>query len=167
MLPGIPAEYLETKLEKIRQSVEEAVILGYAHLHPSISIGGVMQTITDPIERAVRQADRMMYQAKNRKNTVAVAGPDRENVKNGTQEAPQQARQQILIIDDSEMNRAILAAILRQRRPSMRPGRPAKHGGPRKDAQPRDIVAEQAYEISRLKMENELLRDFMRSMERK
>ena len=114
MLPGIPAEYLETKLEKIRQSVEEAVILGYAHLHPSISIGGVMQTITDPIERAFRQADWMMYQAKNRKNTVAVAGPDRENVKNGTQEAPQQARQQILIIDDSEMNRAILAAILRQ-----------------------------------------------------
>ena len=110
MLPGIPAEYLETELEKIRQSVEEAVILGYAHLRPSISIGGVMQTITDPIERAVRQADRMKYQAKNRKNTVAVAGLDRENVKNGTQEAPQQ----ILIIDDSEMNRAILAAILRQ-----------------------------------------------------
>lgn len=84
MLPGIPAEYLETKLEKIRQSVEEAVIPGYAHLRPSISIGGVMQTITDPIERAVWQADRMMHQAKNRKNTVAVAGPDRENVKNGT-----------------------------------------------------------------------------------
>lgn len=97
-----------------RRSVEEAVIPGYAHLRPSISIGGVMQTITDSIERAVRQADRMMYQAKNRKNTVAVADPDRENVKNGTQEAPQQARQQILIIDDSEMNRAILAAILRQ-----------------------------------------------------
>lgn len=40
-------------------------------------------------------------------------------------------------------------------------------GRPRKDAPPRDIVAEQAYEINRLKMENELLRDFMRSMERK
>lgn len=40
-------------------------------------------------------------------------------------------------------------------------------GRPRKDTQPRDIVAEQAYEINRLKMENELLRDFMRSMERK
>ena len=36
-----------------------------------------------------------------------------------------------------------------------------------KDAQPRDIVAEQAYEINRLKIENELLWDFMRSMERK
>ena len=40
-------------------------------------------------------------------------------------------------------------------------------GRPRKGAQPRDIVAEQAYEINRLKMENELLRDFMRSMERR
>ena len=34
-------------------------------------------------------------------------------------------------------------------------------GRPRKDSAPRDIVAEQAYEIQRLKMENELLRDFL------
>ncbi|MBQ0134273.1 MAG: imidazolonepropionase [Clostridiales bacterium] len=34
-------------------------------------------------------------------------------------------------------------------------------GRPRKDAVPRDVVAEQAYEIRRLKMENELLRDFL------
>lgn len=44
---------------------------------------------------------------------------------------------------------------------------PRLKGRPRKDAQPRDIVAEQAYEIQRLKMENELLRDFMRSVGRK
>ena len=34
-------------------------------------------------------------------------------------------------------------------------------GRPRKDSAPRDIMAEQAYEIQRLKMENELLRDFL------
>ena len=34
-------------------------------------------------------------------------------------------------------------------------------GRPRKDAAPGDIVTEQAYEIRRLKMENELLRDFL------
>ncbi len=34
-------------------------------------------------------------------------------------------------------------------------------GRPRKDSAPRDIIAEQAYEIRRLKMENELLRDFL------
>ncbi len=40
-------------------------------------------------------------------------------------------------------------------------------GRPRKDAVPRDVVAEQRYEIQRLKMENQLLRDFLRFTERK
>lgn len=44
---------------------------------------------------------------------------------------------------------------------------PQPKGRPRKDAAPRDIVAEQAYEIKRLRMENELLRDFLRSTGRK
>ena len=38
---------------------------------------------------------------------------------------------------------------------------PRPKGRPRKDAAPRDIVAEQAYEIQRLRMENKLLRDFL------
>lgn len=38
---------------------------------------------------------------------------------------------------------------------------PRPKGRPRKEAAPRDIVAEQAYEIQRLKMENELMRDFL------
>lgn len=44
---------------------------------------------------------------------------------------------------------------------------PRPKGRPRKDASPRDIVAEQAYEIRRLRMENELLRDFLRFTGRK
>ena len=44
---------------------------------------------------------------------------------------------------------------------------PRPKGRPRKDAQPRDIVEQQAYEIHRLRMENELLRDFLCSIERK
>lgn len=44
---------------------------------------------------------------------------------------------------------------------------PRKKGRPHKDSEPRDIVAEQAYIIQRLKMENELLRDFMRFMGRR
>ena len=38
---------------------------------------------------------------------------------------------------------------------------PRPKGRPRKDAAPRRIVAEQAYEIERLRMENKLLRDFL------
>lgn len=44
---------------------------------------------------------------------------------------------------------------------------PRPKGRPRKDAAARDIVAEQVYEIRRLRMENELLRDFLRSTGRK
>lgn len=44
---------------------------------------------------------------------------------------------------------------------------PRPNGRPRKDAQPRDVAAEQAYEINRLKMENKLLRDFLQLTGRK
>ena len=44
---------------------------------------------------------------------------------------------------------------------------PRPKGRPRKDAAPRNIVAEQAYEIHRLQMENKLLRYFLRSTGRK
>lgn len=44
---------------------------------------------------------------------------------------------------------------------------PQPKGRPGKDAAPRDIVAEPAYEIKRLRMENELSRDFPRSTGRK
>lgn len=44
---------------------------------------------------------------------------------------------------------------------------PRPQGRPRKDAAPRDIVKEQAYEIKRLQMENKLLRDFLQSTGRK
>lgn len=43
---------------------------------------------------------------------------------------------------------------------------PKAQGRPRKDT-PRDVVADQAYEIYRLKMENKLLRDFVQSLGRK
>lgn len=44
---------------------------------------------------------------------------------------------------------------------------PRPKGRPRKDAEPRDIAAEQSYEIKRLQMENKLLRDFLRSAGRR
>lgn len=44
---------------------------------------------------------------------------------------------------------------------------PRPQGRPRKDASPRDVVAEQAYELKRLKMENKLLRDFLQLTGRK
>ena len=44
---------------------------------------------------------------------------------------------------------------------------PRPKGRPRKCAPTRDLVAEQTYEIKRLKMENQLLRDFLQLTGRK
>ena len=44
---------------------------------------------------------------------------------------------------------------------------PRPKGRPRKDAAPRDMATEQAYEIARLQMVNKLLRDFLQFAERK
>ena len=44
---------------------------------------------------------------------------------------------------------------------------PRRKGRPRTDTAPRNIVAEQAYEIQRLQMENKLLRDFLHFTGRK
>ena len=44
---------------------------------------------------------------------------------------------------------------------------PRPKGRPRKDAAPRDVATEQAYEIARLRMENKLLRDFLQFAEKK
>lgn len=44
---------------------------------------------------------------------------------------------------------------------------PRPEGRPGKDAAPKDSVAERAYEMQRLRMENTLPRDFLRLAERK
>ena len=44
---------------------------------------------------------------------------------------------------------------------------PRPKGRPRKDAAPRAIVAEQAYKIQRLRLEDNLLRDFLQFTERR
>ena len=68
-----------------------------------------MQAITDPMENAVRRADRLMYQAKCRKNAVTVEVP---GCSLAAPEKLLQEKSQILLVDDSKMNRMILAEIL-------------------------------------------------------
>ena len=84
---------------------------GYPHIHLSLSIGGVLQTAEDTMETAVHCASRLMYQAKEHKNTVIVASSSAVLSAPATL-LPKQSRQQILIADDSAMNRMLLAEIL-------------------------------------------------------
>ena len=109
VLPGIPGDILQTKLEQIRTAAQMASVPGYSHFRISLSIGGTMQAITDPMENAVRRADRLMYQAKCRKNAVTVEVP---GCSLAAPEKLLQEKSQILLVDDSKLNRMILAEIL-------------------------------------------------------
>ena len=109
VLPGIPSDILQAKLEQIRAAVQQATVPGYSHFRLSLSIGGTMQAITDSMENAVRRADRLMYQAKGRKNAVMVEVPGHSLA---ALEKLLQKKSQILLVDDSAMNRMILKEIL-------------------------------------------------------
>lgn len=109
VLPGIPSDILQAKLEQIRAAVQQATVPGYSHFRLSLSIGGTMQAITDPMENAVRRADWLMYQAKCRKNAVMVEVPGHNLA---ALEKLLQNKSQILLVDDSAMNRMMLTEIL-------------------------------------------------------
>jgi len=86
-----------------------ASVPGYPHFRVSLSIGGTIQSITDPVERIVRRADWLMYQAKGRKNAVMVEVPGHSLA---ALEKLLQNKSQILLVDDSAMSRMILKEIL-------------------------------------------------------
>lgn len=109
VLPGIPGDFLQTKLEQIRTAAQMTSVPGYSHFRISLSIGGTMQTITDPLESIVRRADRLIYQAKCRKNAVMVEVPGQSLA---ALEKLLQNKSQILLVDDSKMNRMMLKEIL-------------------------------------------------------
>ncbi len=111
ILPGIQTEKFKEKLEQFRARIQASSIPGYPHLHLSVSIGGVLQTANDTMETAVHSASRLMYQAKEHKNAVVVASTSAVLSSPSTL-LPKKSRQQILIADDSEMNRMLLAEIL-------------------------------------------------------
>ena len=109
VLPGIPGDFLQTKLEQIRTAAQMTSVPGYSHFRISLSIGGAIQSIADPMENIVRRADWLMYQAKCRKNAVMVEipGHDLETLEKLLQE-----KSKILLVDDSKMNRTMLTEIL-------------------------------------------------------
>ena len=109
VLPGIPGDFLQTKLEQIHTAAQMASVPGYSHFRISLSIGGTIQTITDPMENIVRRADWLMYQAKCRKNAVMVEIPGRSLA---APETLLQEKSRVLLVDDSKMNRMMLADIL-------------------------------------------------------
>lgn len=107
VMPGVkPAEFTNT-LKQICTKVSESVISGYSQLNLTLSIGGVLlhdETVKD----AVARADKFMYQAKTRKNMVIT-----ETTANNNGMINNNERQNVLLVDDSPMNRFFLKEILK------------------------------------------------------
>ena len=109
VLPDISGDDFVRKLRQIDALIHEAVVPGYDKLQLSASIGGVLSA-GRTVDEAFKEADKLMYQAKLQKNTV-VTDHDR-SIQPETAVRIRHSQQQILIVDDSEMNRAILAEML-------------------------------------------------------
>ena len=112
VLQGISETMFREKLKQIRTEIYNANVPTYSRLQLSASIGGVMSA-GRTVEETVIEADKFMYLAKNRKNTV-VTEKDfaNEEGEDGTALEALKVKQQILIVDDSEMNREILTEML-------------------------------------------------------
>ena len=110
VLPDISGDDFVRKLRQIGLLIHEAVVPGYDKLQLSASIGGVLSA-GRTIDEAFKEADKLMYQAKLQKNTVVT---DHDcNVQPESTIHPRRSQQQILIVDDSEMNRMILSEMLK------------------------------------------------------
>lgn len=96
----------------IREKIHDTVVPKYEKMQLSVSIGGAIFREGN-IEDAIASADRQMYIAKNYKNMV-VTEWDENGKKKEENSASEKLKQQILIVDDSEINREILKEILKE-----------------------------------------------------
>ena len=110
VLPGIERAAFLAKLDRIREQLHTASVPGYSRLRLSASIGGVITQPGETVEQAVSRADKLMYQAKNRKNMVVTEDNARTALERCRARKPDPPEH--FNVDDSEMNRAILAEIL-------------------------------------------------------
>lgn len=99
---------LRGKLLQIQEAIENATIPNCSRLKLTASIGGVISE-DGKIDEAIAKADQLMYKAKDHKAQVITECDKTIFKKEKIQNKPR-----ILIVDDSEFNRAILKEILEE-----------------------------------------------------
>ncbi len=99
---------LRGKLLQIQEAIENATIPNCPRLKLTASIGGVISE-DGKIDEAIAKADQLMYKAKDHKAQVITECDKTIFKKEKIQNKPK-----ILIVDDSEFNRAILKEILEE-----------------------------------------------------
>lgn len=103
IIPDANDEAFTEILENIRERVKAANVPNYSWIHITASIGGLISD-GETLENSVLAAESLMLRAKNRKDIVFT---DKSN-----DSAILESKPEVLIVDDSEMNRELLAEML-------------------------------------------------------
>lgn len=107
IIPGISSEIFENKLNQIKNHIHSLNTKSNAEMPISLSAAGVV-TYNKSVEEALAIVDPLLVEAKENKNCVMV-GKDIDIEVKKDKEKPT-----ILVVDDSEMNREILADMLQK-----------------------------------------------------
>ena len=104
VMPDIPSDDFARRLRQVSDAVRSAIIPGHEHVSLTACVGGVRihgETVDEGVGRAVQ----LLSRAKAKAGTVVTDGDFIE--------AFQSEKPLVLIVDDSEMNRAILNEMLK------------------------------------------------------
>lgn len=104
VMPNIPSDDFARRLRQVSDAVHATIIPGHEHVSLTACVGGVRihgETVDEGVGRAVQ----LLSRAKAKAGTVVTDGDSIE--------AFQSEKPSVLIVDDSEMNRAILSEMLK------------------------------------------------------
>lgn len=104
VMPNIPSDDFARRLRQVSDAVHSTIIPGHEHVSLTACVGGVRihgETVDEGVGRAVQ----LLSRAKAKAGTVVTDGDSIE--------AFQSEKPSVLIVDDSEMNRAILSEMLK------------------------------------------------------
>lgn len=103
IMPDIKQRVFFDELYRVKARVGGIEFANYSGIKLSVSVGGVMSE-GRTMSEAVSMADIFMYKAKKEKNVVVTDFDEKTLLKR---------KSNVLIVDDSELNREILASILK------------------------------------------------------
>lgn len=103
IMPDIKQRVFFDTLYKMKSRICGIEVSGYSEVNLSVSIGGVMSD-NQTMAEAVSRADVLMYKAKKEKNVIVTNFDEGSVVRH---------KSNILIVDDSKLNREMLASILK------------------------------------------------------
>lgn len=111
VMPNVSEEDFEKKLEEIQYQIHMIQVPDSRGVFLSVSIGAVIAR-KQTVEKAMFRADKVMYIAKKRKNSIVTEWNREHHSEVWKKHYSDSTKQKILLVDDSEINRAILYEML-------------------------------------------------------